>query len=107
MTCSRNNARAVVRPPIADTVSIPRDFSSRSARIAVARLDEDETCDGDVLFARRSIEIAVEKRPRPRISYGMEIANMKVNRDRPVGREHGNRCRAFASAAVLVKANTH
>jgi hypothetical protein len=71
------------------------------AGIPLPRFDEDKIRDGNVLFARRSIEIAVEQRTRPCISDGMEMAKLKVNRDCPVGWQRGSRCREFASTAVL------
>ncbi|HKC55057.1 MAG TPA: tetratricopeptide repeat protein [Vicinamibacterales bacterium] len=77
------------------------------AGVAVTRLDEDKIRYRYVLFARRSIEIAVEQGPRPRISYGTEIAKLSVIADRFIRRQYSGCGGAFASAAVLVKANRH
>ena len=73
------------------------------AGVPIAGLDEDKIGAGNVLFARRSIEVAVESCARPVIADGTEIAPRNVSRDRPVGRENRGNRRTFAIAAVLVE----
>src|SRR5258705_2140373 len=77
------------------------------AGVPVPRFDKDEIRGGNVLFARRSVEIAVKERARPVISDGMKMATLEVNRDRPIGWKYGRRCRAFASTAVVEETKRH
>src|SRR4051812_19551367 len=75
-----------------------------SAGVPVARFHEDEIRDGNVLFARRPVEIAVEQSARPGTSDGTEMARFDIDRYGPIRWERRGGRGALAGLAVLVKA---